>query len=131
MFVGLCRVDLHFPASRSLKAKRSILQRIKGRASQRFQASVAELDHQDLWQLSRIGIVLVGNSPRHVEERLDKIRRAVEMEVDVSVVDWVQEIQKFEPEAGPMKNPVAPSDALDHDDDEDDEWFAEEDSRGA
>jgi uncharacterized protein YlxP (DUF503 family) len=98
MFVGLCRVDLHFPASRSLKAKRSLVQRLKGRIAQRFQASVAEVDHQDLWQRSRIGVAVVGGPPSRLQDRLAQMRRMVEQEHDLVVIQWAEEIQKFEPD---------------------------------
>jgi uncharacterized protein YlxP (DUF503 family) len=98
MFVGLCRIDLHFPASRSLKAKRSLVQRLKGRLIQRFQASVAELDHQDLWQRSSIGVAVVGSPPSRLQDRLAQMRRMVEQEHDLVVIRWAEEIQKFEPD---------------------------------
>ena len=98
MFVGLCRIDLHFPASRSLKAKRSLVQRVKGRLIQRFRASVAEVDHQDLWQLSRLGLAIVGSPPSRLKEHLASMRRMVEQEPGLEIIGWVEEIQKFEPE---------------------------------
>lgn len=96
MFVGICRMELHFPASRSLKAKRSRVQRLKGRISQRFQASVSEVDHQDLWQRASLGVALTGGSEGHVEQRLAKIRSMVEQE-DLFVIGWFEDIQKFDP----------------------------------
>lgn len=96
MFVGICRMDLHFPASRSLKAKRSLVQRLKGRINQRFQASVSEVDHQDLWQRASLGVALTGGSADHVGRRLAKIRSMVEQE-DLFVIGWFEDIQKFDP----------------------------------
>ena len=51
MFVGSYRIELHFPESRSLKAKRSVLNRLKSRLSQ-LNLSVAEVEGQDKWQRS-------------------------------------------------------------------------------
>ena len=45
MFVGSYRIELFFPESRSLKAKRSVLNRLKSRLSQ-LNLSVAEVDGQ-------------------------------------------------------------------------------------
>lgn len=98
MFVGLCRVDLHFPASRSLKAKRSHVQRLKGRLAQRFHAAVAELDYHDLWQRSRMGIAVVGSPPSRLKDLLARMRRMVEQDTGLVVTQWLEEIQKFDPD---------------------------------
>jgi uncharacterized protein YlxP (DUF503 family) len=108
MFVGLCRMDLHLPASRSLKAKRSLVQRVKGRIAQRFQVSVAEVGHHDLWQLARLGVAVVGTPQSHVRERLGKIRRLVEQEHGLFIVSWIEEIQKFEPDEDDLAVPRDP-----------------------
>jgi uncharacterized protein YlxP (DUF503 family) len=108
MFVGLCRIDLYLPASRSLKAKRSLIQRVKGRLTQRFQASVAEVDHQDLWQRGCLGVAVVGSPPSRLKERLAQMRRMVEQESSLEVVGWIEEVQKFDPEYGDLSLPELP-----------------------
>jgi uncharacterized protein len=55
-FVGILSVELHFPEAGSLKAKRKHLQSAKAQLHNRFGASVAEVDHHDLWQLSRLTV---------------------------------------------------------------------------
>jgi uncharacterized protein YlxP (DUF503 family) len=60
LIVGIALIELHIPGSSSLKAKRSVLNRIKERVKNRFNASVAEVDYQDLWQRAAIGVAVVG-----------------------------------------------------------------------
>ena len=55
-FVGILSVELHFPEAGSLKAKRKYLQSAKAQLQNRFGASVAEVDHHDLWQRSRLTV---------------------------------------------------------------------------
>lgn len=71
-------IELHIPASNSLKAKRSVLNRIKERLKSRFNASVSEVDYQDLWQRSAIGVAVVGIEKTVVESTLSNIVRSVE-----------------------------------------------------
>ncbi len=77
MVVGLLILDLHFPHARSLKDKRHELQGIKDRL-RRHNAAVAELDHQDVWQRSRLGIVTLNADASMVESILDRVLRDVE-----------------------------------------------------
>jgi uncharacterized protein YlxP (DUF503 family) len=98
MFVAICRIDLHIPASRSLKVKRSAVRRIKERLIQRYRASVAEVDHQDLWQRATLGLALVSGSPEDLRRLLQQMRGLVEREPDVVILSWVEDIDRYDPD---------------------------------
>lgn len=78
MRVAVLHVEIHIPHSQSLKDKRMVLRRIKDRL-QKFNVAVAEIDHQDVWQRSKLGIVAISNTTIHVEQELmaaaDEIER--------------------------------------------------------
>jgi uncharacterized protein YlxP (DUF503 family) len=80
LIIGTVLIELHIPGSTSLKAKRSVLNRIKERLKNRFNASVSEVDYQDLWQRAAIGVAVVGIEKRVVESTLSNIVRQVETE---------------------------------------------------
>lgn len=88
MVVGTMKLELHLPASDSLKAKRSVLNRVKERVRSRFNASVAEVDHQDLWQRAALGVAIVGESPGVLDNVLRDILSAVEREDRLQVLDF-------------------------------------------
>ena len=48
-YVGILSVELHFPDNHSLKGKRKELLSAKAQLHRRFGASVAEVDHHDVW----------------------------------------------------------------------------------
>lgn len=77
MVIGLLTLELHFPQARSLKDKRRELQGIKDRL-RRHNAAVAELDHQDVWQRTRLGIVTLNAEASVVEAVLDGLLRDIE-----------------------------------------------------
>jgi uncharacterized protein YlxP (DUF503 family) len=77
MVVGLLTLELHFPHARSLKDKRRELQGLKDRL-RRSNIAVAELDHQDVWQRARLGIVTLNSEASVVESVLDGVLRDVE-----------------------------------------------------
>ena len=74
-FVALLRIELHFPAAQSLKAKRSELQSVKAHLRTRMGVSVAEVDHQDTWQRATLAAALVSGSSRRLQEEADRVCR--------------------------------------------------------
>jgi uncharacterized protein YlxP (DUF503 family) len=78
MFVCVARLNLAIPESASLKAKRQVLRRIIDRLKARFNVAVAEVDNNDLWQKATIGLAVVANERRQVNEQMDTIIHSVE-----------------------------------------------------
>jgi hypothetical protein len=73
MPVGLLTLELHIPDAQSLKDKRQVLRSLKDRLRGHFNVAVAELDHQDTWQRSLIGIVTISSEESHLEESLQHL----------------------------------------------------------
>ena len=78
MFVGVARVTLDIPSAQSLKAKRQVLRRVTDRVKAKFNAAVAEVDENDTWNRAVVGLSVIGNERRFVQEQLDRILRFVE-----------------------------------------------------
>jgi len=74
-FVGILSVELHFPEAGSLKGKRRHVKSAKAQLQNRFGASVAEVDHHDLWQRARLTVACVARQHRELEELLDDAER--------------------------------------------------------
>ena len=93
MHVAVVHLELHIPASRSLKEKRAALRPIVEGLRHRFQSSVAEVDYQDKWQRALFGMAVVSDSYSHVEEVVHKVERWVWSKPDIEVtrfeVSWV------------------------------------------
>ena len=96
MFVGSCLVEIHIPLSRSLKEKRSVLNRLKGRIENRFNVSIAEVDHQDLWQRASLGLAAVGIDASSVEQVFDRVRDVIESEGSAQILAFDRSIERFE-----------------------------------
>jgi len=71
-------IHLHFPDNGSLKGKRKEILALRSVLTKRFGAAVAEVDHQDLWQRSTLGVALVGGSLRELDRVADGLQRYVE-----------------------------------------------------
>lgn len=94
-FVGILSVELHFPEASSLKGKRQFVRSAKDNLRNRFGASVAEVDHHDLWQRTRLTVSCVARDYRGCGELLDGAERwltgqdweVVRIERDVVTLD--------------------------------------------
>jgi uncharacterized protein YlxP (DUF503 family) len=74
-FVGILSFELRFPGEHSLKGKRKHLLTLKSHLQQRAGASVAEVDHHDVWQRARLTVALVDREAHALDERLDRCER--------------------------------------------------------
>jgi hypothetical protein len=100
--IGIARLGLFLGGSHSLKEKRMVLRRLKDLVQQKFNASIAEVDDNDIWQRAVIGIAVVGRGQSFVESALDEVIRFVRGKADVTGEE--RELQTFsdtEPLTGP------------------------------
>ena len=74
-YVGILSFELHFPENHSLKGKRKELLSVKAQLQRRFGASVAEVDHHDVWQRARLTLACVARGHKELQELLDSAER--------------------------------------------------------
>lgn len=85
MVIGLLRVEVHYPESGSLKTKRFTLRSVTDRLRKQFNVSVAEVEHQNLWQRSVLAVATVNTDRRHADSTLSKVLDLLEREGDLQV----------------------------------------------
>jgi hypothetical protein len=86
VYVGALEVEIHIPATRSLKAKRSVVRHLVETSRQRFGVSASEVAHHDLWQRAGLGFCVVAPSAAHAERLLDRVERFVYSHPEIEVV---------------------------------------------
>jgi uncharacterized protein YlxP (DUF503 family) len=74
-YVGILSVELHFPESGSLKGKRKFVKSAKAHLHERYGASVAEVDHHDLWQRAGLTVACAAKEHRELQQLLDAVVR--------------------------------------------------------
>ena len=87
MLVALGRFELRIAGAQSLKAKRHVLKALTSSVRQKFNVSVAEVDHQDLWQRTAIGVSTVGGEAYHLRRVMHEVERHVERWHEVEIID--------------------------------------------
>lgn len=94
MPIGLLTLEIHISEAQSLKDKRQVLRSLKDRLRAHFNVAVAELEHQELWQRSKIGVVSISGDGKHLEESLAAVAAESERMLGRDLVS--QEIDYFE-----------------------------------
>ena len=89
MVIGLCTIELHLPASNSLKDKRSVLKSVIRRIRNEFNVGIAEVDDQDAWRSAVLGVVTVSNDRAYVHGLLTGVVNWIERNrLDADLVDY-------------------------------------------
>lgn len=86
MVVGVIGWELEMVGCQSLKEKRSVLKSLKDRLHNRFNVSVAETGHHDLWQRAELTACAVSTGRRHLEEVLEQVDRFVASEPRARII---------------------------------------------
>jgi uncharacterized protein YlxP (DUF503 family) len=86
MIIGCLVMDIYLPYSHSLKEKRKRLKPLQDRLKSRHNVAVSELEFQDKWQRSRLGIVTLNSSRGIVEKTLNLILRDAEDMIEGEIV---------------------------------------------
>jgi len=87
VYVQVAHIDLHLPASQSLKAKRSVVASLIRLIDQIHGVGCAEVDHLDRWQRAGLGVTVVAGSVKQVDSVMDSVERLVWSRTEVEVID--------------------------------------------
>ncbi|MGM7635799.1 DUF503 domain-containing protein [Bacillus sp. Hm123] len=89
--IGCVKVEYVIHESHSLKEKRAVLQRTITRLKQKLNVSVAETNHQDVWQRTQLTIVTVASSKQATERELENALKFLD-----SFPEWERLMTSYE-----------------------------------
>ena len=78
MVIGVCTLELQVPDAVSLKQKRQVIRSLVARLRQQHNVALAEIDHQNSWQLATLAMVAVSNDLAYLQGLLQHAVDAVE-----------------------------------------------------
>jgi uncharacterized protein YlxP (DUF503 family) len=93
MTVGIARVTIFVAGSHSLKEKRMVVRRVKDLVRQKFNAAIAEVGDNDVWQRAVLGLSVVANERRVVESMLEAVLACGRPKAEVTGEE--RELQSF------------------------------------
>ncbi len=88
MVIGFLSLEIYLPYSHSLKEKRKRLSILKSRLTKNYNVAFSELEYQNKWQRTRIGIVTLNSQKKPVESLFSKIIDNVEKNVDGQIINY-------------------------------------------
>jgi len=92
MVVGMGVITFRLHDCRSLKAKRSVVKAVISRLRNNFNASVAEVGANDIYQRAQIGFAMTGSDQGVINAKIDKLLNFVEDLGLAEVIDTEMEI---------------------------------------
>ena len=87
MITESAKLTFYIPHAASLKDKRQVCRSLIDKTRQRFNASVAEVDTQDIHQTLTIGVAVVSGDAAHAQRSLDEIIRFMEGHADAELIN--------------------------------------------
>ena len=93
MVIGLCTIEVQIPESASLKQKRRVVKSVVARVRKEFNVSIAEVGHQDSWQLATLAAVCVSTDAGYVQGLLERVVRYIDnSRFDLVLLDYENEL---------------------------------------
>jgi uncharacterized protein YlxP (DUF503 family) len=86
VLVALERFDLRIPACGSLKEKRHVVKTLTNAIRAKFNVSVAEVDHHDLWQRSTLAVAVAAGEGYHAKRVLHEVEKLVDRWAEVELI---------------------------------------------
>jgi uncharacterized protein YlxP (DUF503 family) len=92
MVVGFGIITFRLHDCRSLKGKRKVVKSIVAQVGNHFNASVAEVGSNDIYQKAEIGFAMVGTSRQVINSKIDKLFNMAEDLGLAELIDTEMEI---------------------------------------
>ena len=88
MIVAIGTFEMHFPEVHSLKGKRQVLRCLIDRVKAKFNASIAEVGNNELWQRGTVGVSMVANDRILLQKMAARIEEILSDHDQVEIVDY-------------------------------------------
>ena len=88
MYVAAMRMELLLRGVGSLKEKRHVVSSLIAHLDETMRVGVSEVDHQDKWQRSTVGVAVVAPQAGQLDRILVTVRREVERRPGIEIIDY-------------------------------------------
>jgi uncharacterized protein YlxP (DUF503 family) len=87
MITMSAKLTFYLPSAHSLKDKRAVSRSLIAKTRQRFNASISEVDTQDLHQILTLGLAVVSGNAAYAGRALDEIIRYMEEHAEAELTE--------------------------------------------
>lgn len=92
MVIGAVKVKIHVPWVHSLKEKRMVVKSLCAKIRNQFNASIAEVEEQDIHQIIVLGFACVTSDASHADSMSDNIINFIESNTEGEIIGIEREI---------------------------------------
>jgi len=92
--IGTLEIVLLIRESHSLKSRRRVVRSLVDRIRSRYNVSVADVGDQNVWQRAVIGVAVVANDGRFVNEVMSKVLGLVSSDPRAEMIDHTMTIDR-------------------------------------
>jgi uncharacterized protein len=92
MIIGVIKIKIHTPWVHSLKEKRMVVKSLSAKVNNKFNVSVAEVEEQDIHQITVLGIAAVTSDASHADSIIDQVINFIESNTEGEIVGIEREI---------------------------------------
>ncbi len=92
MNVGVLTLELAVYEAQSLKDKRRVVKSVKERVRNRFNVSIAEVDHLESRRLATLAVAMVSNDSKYIHGSFERIVDLVRRTAPASLLDFDKEL---------------------------------------
>ncbi|MCP4309447.1 MAG: DUF503 domain-containing protein [bacterium] len=86
MFVAALRLELRIRDAQSLKEKRHVVKSVSSHVARTFGVAVSEVDYQDLWNRSALGVAAVAPQASQLDRILHSVERHMRERHDIELI---------------------------------------------
>lgn len=86
MYAAAMRLELRIRDAKSLKEKRHVIKSVSSHVGRTFGVAVAEVDHQDLWNRSTLGVAAVAPQMSQLDRILHSVERHMRERRDAELI---------------------------------------------
>lgn len=88
MYAAAMRLELLLRGVGSLKEKRHVITSLISQLDESLRVGVSEVDHQDKWQRSSIGVAAVAPQPGQLDRIFVTVRKMTEARPGIEIIDY-------------------------------------------
>ncbi len=86
-----CQVDLLIPMAHSLKDKRRVIKSLQDKLTNKYNVAVSEIDNNDIWKNSTLGIVSISKDNVFLEKLMESIIDYIEQFNNIQLLNYTLE----------------------------------------
>jgi uncharacterized protein len=88
MLIGVCELLIYLPDCHSLKDKRSIISNLKSHLRKKFNISISEINHKNLWKKCTIGICCISDNRQIIDKTINSLIKEIDTNSKIELINY-------------------------------------------